>query len=88
MAPVIISPIKEKTIYPHGYNHPGERRRVWYEIEKHTTDFRRCLPPPKGYIASNASLYKAAVQPKCGMRDSNILVFETCSKQLWLRTIK
>jgi hypothetical protein len=59
MAPVVVWGPKVKVVHPHGYDYAGIRKRVTYQIEKHTTTFVRCLKHPKPRVESNASLYKA-----------------------------
>jgi hypothetical protein len=57
--PIVVWGPKVKVVYPHGYGYSGIRKRVSYQIEKHTTNFVRCLKHPKPRVESNASLYKA-----------------------------
>lgn len=59
MAPVIVGRPVEKVVLPHGKKYAGVRKKVWYQIEKHTDEWKRCLPHPKPRIETNASLYKA-----------------------------
>jgi hypothetical protein len=66
MAPVMVGSPQEKVVYPHGTGYAGVRKRVWYQIEKHTTEWKRCLPHPKPRIETNASLYKAGPYLKHG----------------------